>query len=160
MDKEKMTTLSKTLNVVKREAGEIRDWLKPFSATVGALILIALIIVATAITLAFPLLHHPQGWAGYLAQLLHSFCIPGSPCEFQQIYPSFSLMILVFATVSTLLAIIVHRYSHRYDPDLDEMDTYIKAIDDRLDKISQMIEDPDEPIAIRVSEQVIQDTDI
>ncbi len=134
-----MTTLSNIWKITRREAGEIRDWLKPGTAKVAGLMVVALVIVGTAITLAYPLLAHPDGAAGYMADLLWSFCADKSTCTFQSIYPSFSLMILVFVTTCAFLGIILHMYAHRWDPDPDEMDTYIKAIDARLDDIEELI---------------------
>lgn len=138
-----MTTQSKTLSnlatVLTREAGEIREWLRPGAAKVAGLILVAIVIVGTAITLGYPLLAHPQGAPGYLADLLLSFCARGTVCTFEGIYPSFSLMVLVFVTTCAFLGIILHMYAHRWDPDLDEMDTYIKAIDNRLDELEGLI---------------------
>jgi hypothetical protein len=138
-----MTTHSKTLSniwtVISRETGEIKDWLKPYAAKVAGLILVALVVAGTAITLAAPLLAHPDGLAGYMAALLNSFCAPGTACEFHQIYPPFGLMVLVFATTCTLLAIIVHMYAHRYDPSIDDMDTVGKATLSKLEEIEKLL---------------------
>jgi len=134
-----MTTLSNFWKVTRREAGEIRDWLKPGTAKVAGLMVVALVIVGTAITLAYPLLAHPQGATGYMADLLWSFCGDKSACSFQSIYPSFALMVLVFVTTCAFLGIILHMYAHRWDPSMDEMDTFIKAIDSRLEDIERLI---------------------
>jgi len=135
-----MAVLTNTVKVVTREAGEIRDWLRPGAAKIAGLMLAAIVIVGTVITLAFPLLAHPQGWAGYTAHLLQSFCgNDQQACTFQSIYPSFAMVVLVFTTTFAFLGIILHMYAHRWDPDMDEMDTYIKAMDMRLDEIEALI---------------------
>lgn len=124
-----MKTQSNFMQRIGREAGEIIAFLKPGSARIAGLILVAFVTVFTVITLAFPLISHPQGAAGYLAGLLLSFCAPDTACQFEQVYPPFALFVLVVITTFALFVIILHMYSHRWDPDPDEMDTYIKAMD-------------------------------
>jgi len=134
-------------------ADEIHEMLNEFTADFSnrfSQTIIALLVTAFTALLAAYVLSYPGGFVGMIAGLMASYCVATGYCEFQSLYASVGVAIVILVEFGVYFALIFKDYNHN-----ERTIEYLYHISEQVAANSRLVVDVIELMA----EDVIQAED-